>query len=175
MALQLLIRNLKTKKKSRSLLQLLLALIAWGLLVSAAARPQFIGDTIKQPITGRSLMMAVDISGSMDEADMIISGRRMTRISAVKIVAGDFIEKREGDHIGLILFGSQAYLQAPLTFDRKTVATLLDESFISLAGRSTAIGDAIGDVVDFHLRALRVLRGQYLRSPTSLSSELAIR
>ncbi len=68
----------------------------------------------------------------------------MTRLNAVKIVAGDFIQKREGDHIGLILFGSQAYLQAPLTFDRKTVTTLLEESFISLAGRSTAIGDAIG-------------------------------
>ena len=121
-----------------------LAILAWLLLVSAAARPQFIGDTVRQTLSGRSLMMAVDISGSMDEADMKISGRRMTRLQAVKIVAGEFIEKREGDHIGLILFGSQAYLQAPLTFDRKTVATLLNESFISLAGRSTAIGDAIG-------------------------------
>lgn len=124
--------------------RILLAMITWSLLVSAAARPQLIGDTIHQAISGRSLMMAVDISGSMDEADMIISGRRMTRLNAVKIVAGDFIQKRKGDHIGLILFGSQAYLQAPLTFDRKTVTTLLKESFISLAGRSTAIGDAIG-------------------------------
>lgn len=131
-------------KKAPSLLKILLAVLAWLLLVSSAARPQFIGDTVSQAISGRSLMMAVDISGSMDEADMIISGRRMTRLNAVKIVAGDFIQKREGDHLGLILFGSQAYLQAPLTFDRKTVVTLLEESFISLAGRSTAIGDAIG-------------------------------
>lgn len=131
-------------KRAPSWFLVFLAILTWLLLVSAAARPQLIGDTVRQAISGRSLMMAVDISGSMDEADMIISGRRMTRISAVKVVAGDFIEKREGDHIGLILFGSQAYLQAPLTFDRKTVATLLDESFISLAGRSTAIGDAIG-------------------------------
>lgn len=141
-------QNLEPKmtqsKRSPSWFRVLLAIVAWVLLVSAAARPQFIGDTVRQAISGRSLMMAVDISGSMDEADMIVSGRRMTRLQAVKIVAGDFIQKREGDHIGLILFGSQAYLQAPLTFDRKTVSTLLEESFISLAGRSTAIGDAIG-------------------------------
>ncbi|MGK0271278.1 MAG: Ca-activated chloride channel family protein [Cocleimonas sp.] len=141
-------QNLEPKiiqsRRSPSALRIFLAVLVWLLLVSAAARPQFVGDTVRQSISGRSLMMAVDISGSMDEADMVISGRRMTRLSMVKIVAGEFIQKREGDHIGLILFGSQAYLQAPLTFDRKTVATLLDESFISLAGRSTAIGDAIG-------------------------------
>lgn len=136
--------KLKTKRKSRSLSRLLLALLAWVLLVTAAARPQFIGDTIKQPITGRSLMMAVDISGSMQAADMVISGRAVTRLTAVKAVASDFIEKRKGDRIGLILFGSQAYLQAPLTFDRKTVNILLGESQLGLAGRETAIGDAIG-------------------------------
>ena len=136
--------TIRQSKRAPSWFRILLAMIAWILLVTAAARPQFVGDTVSQSISGRSLMMAVDISGSMDEADMIISGRRMTRLRAVKIVAGDFIQKREGDHIGLILFGTQAYLQAPLTFDRKTVAALLEESFISLAGRSTAIGDAIG-------------------------------
>lgn len=136
--------KLTENKQTHSPLRTLIAIFIWVLLVSAAARPQFIGDTVRQAISGRSLMMAVDISGSMDEQDMIISGRRLSRLSAVKIVAGDFIEKREGDHIGLILFGSQAYLQAPLTFDRKTVVTLLEESFISLAGRATAIGDAIG-------------------------------
>jgi len=141
-------QNLEPKmtqsKRSPSAIRIILALVTWLLLISAAARPQFIGDTVRQAISGRSLMMAVDISGSMDELDMIVSGRRMSRLQAVKIVAGDFIEKREGDHLGLILFGSQAYLQAPLTFDRKTVVTLLEESFISLAGRATAIGDAIG-------------------------------
>ena len=136
--------NVSTKRKSRSLSRLLLALLAWALLVTAAARPQFIGDTIKQPITGRSLMMAVDISGSMQAADMVISGRAVTRLTAVKAVASDFIKKRNGDRIGLILFGSQAYLQAPLTFDRKTVNILLGESQLGLAGRETAIGDAIG-------------------------------
>lgn len=134
----------KTKKKSRSLLLFLLAIIAWALLVTAAARPQIVGDTIKQTITGRSLMMAVDISGSMQADDMVISNRSVTRLTAVKAVATEFISKRKGDRIGLILFGSQAYLQAPLTFDRKTVNILLGEAALGLAGRETAIGDAIG-------------------------------
>ncbi len=136
--------NLQASKKGPSWLRLFFAIICWILLVTAAARPQLVGDTVRQSITGRSLMMAVDISMSMDEPDMIISGKRMTRIAAVKAVASDFIKKREGDRIGLILFGSQAYLQAPLTFDRKTVSILLEESFLGLAGRATAIGDAIG-------------------------------
>jgi Ca-activated chloride channel family protein len=136
--------GLKPKKKSRSLFRLILSIIIWLLLITTAARPQFVGDTIKQSVTGRSLMMAVDLSGSMREADMIIAKGRVTRLTAVKIVAGDFISKRKGDRIGLILFGSQAYLQAPLTFDRKTVETLLKESSLGLAGRATAIGDAIG-------------------------------
>ena len=133
-----------SNRRSPSWARLVLAILAWVLLVTSAARPQLIGDTVRQSITGRSLMMSVDISMSMNEPDMIISGRRLTRIAAVKAVASDFISKRDGDRIGLILFGSQAYLQAPLTFDRKTVATLLEESFLGLAGRATAIGDAIG-------------------------------
>ncbi len=133
-----------SSKKPRSWWRLLMALLCWLLLIVSAARPQLIGETVRQPISGRSLMMAVDISMSMDEPDMIIDERRMKRITAVKGVASDFISKREGDRIGLILFGSNAYLQAPLTFDRKTVTTLLEESFLGLAGRATAIGDAIG-------------------------------
>ena len=122
----------------------LLAITTWIILVIAAARPQLIGESIELPVTGRSLMLAVDISGSMDTRDMEINGRGITRLTAVKAVAGEFIERRKGDRIGLVLFGSQAYLQAPLTFDRKTVRTLLDEAQIGLAGQQTAIGDAIG-------------------------------
>lgn len=133
-----------TSSKPLSIVKILLAIICWCLLVSAAARPQLVGESVRQPVSGRSLMMAVDISMSMDEPDMVIDGRRMARIRAVKAVAGDFISKREGDRIGLILFGSQAYLQVPLTFDRKTASALLEESFLGLAGRATAIGDAIG-------------------------------
>ncbi len=89
-------------------------------------------------------MLAVDLSGSMDIRDFKLNGREVDRLTATKSVAGQFIERRVGDRIGLILFGDRAYLQAPLTFDRKTVHTLLEESAIGLAGGKTAIGDAIG-------------------------------
>jgi len=95
-------------------------------------------------VSGRDLLLAVDISGSMETEDMQL-GRQVTdRLTAVKAVAGNFIDHREGDRLGLILFGDQAYLQTPLTFDRETVRTLLNEAAIGLAGKSTAIGDAIG-------------------------------
>ena len=127
-----------------SLTRLLLAALAWLLLVTAAARPQLVGESIQIPLSGRSLMLAVDISGSMESEDMVIGNRQVTRLTAVKAVASDFIEQRKGDHIGLILFGSQAYLQAPLTYDRETVRQLLSEAQVGLAGKETAIGDAIG-------------------------------
>jgi Ca-activated chloride channel family protein len=127
-----------------SRLRMILMSLAWVLLVVAAARPQWVGETVQVPVSGRSLMLAVDISGSMQLEDMVINGRQAMRLAVVKQVAGDFIEQREGDRLGLILFGDQAYLQTPLTFDRKTVHTLLDEAAIGLAGKSTAIGDAIG-------------------------------
>ncbi len=136
--------SLQSHTGQRSRLRLALATLAWLLLVLAAARPQLIGETVHLPISGRSLMLAVDISGSMQTEDMQINGRQLSRLTAVKLVAGEFIEQRKGDRIGLILFGDQAYLQAPLTFDRSTVRTLLDEAQIGLAGKRTAIGDAIG-------------------------------
>lgn len=128
----------------RSWWALALAVIAWLLLVTAAARPQWIGDPLELPASGRDLMLAVDLSGSMKAADFELNGRAVDRLTATKAVAGEFIKRREGDRLGLILFGENAYLQTPLTFDRQTVQTLLDESVIGLAGRKTAIGDAIG-------------------------------
>jgi len=116
----------------------------WVLAVLAAARPQYVGEAVALPITGRDLLLAVDLSGSMEEQDMQLHGQWVDRLTAIKAVGKDFIERRVGDRIGLILFGREAYLQAPLTFDRKTVETLLDESAIGLAGKETAIGDAIG-------------------------------
>lgn len=121
-----------------------LATLAWILLIGAAMRPLWIGDLIELPVTGRDMMLVVDLSGSMQEEDFMISDQPVDRLTAVKYVAGDFIERRVGDRIGLILFGDRAYLQAPLTFDRETVKTLLYETVIGLAGRATAIGDAIG-------------------------------
>lgn len=118
--------------------------LPWLLLLLAVSRPQFIGEPIALPIEGRDLMLAIDISGSMEQKDMQINGAAVDRLTAVKKVAGEFIDRRVGDRIGLILFGENAYLQAPLTFDRETVKTLLYEAAIGLAGKSTAIGDSIG-------------------------------
>ena len=114
------------------------------MLVTAAARPVWIGEAMTLPVAGRDLMMAVDLSGSMQEQDFILNGQVVDRLIATKAVAGEFVRKRVGDRIGLVLFGDQAYLQAPLTFDRETVLQLLKESVIGLAGERTAIGDAIG-------------------------------
>lgn len=121
-----------------------LAMLAWLLLILASMRPQWLGEPIEQAVSGRDLMLAIDLSGSMEEQDFVINKQPVDRLTAAKWVADDFIGRRVGDRIGLILFGTQAYLQTPLTFDRKTVRTLLDESVIGLAGDNTAIGDAIG-------------------------------
>ncbi len=121
-----------------------LAAAAWILLVIACARPQWLGEPIEQAISGRDLMMAVDLSRSMEARDFVLNKKPVDRLTAIKAIASDFINRRVGDRIGLVLFGTQAYLQTPLTFDRKTVQTLLDEAVIGLAGDNTAIGDAIG-------------------------------
>lgn len=120
------------------------AFAAWGLLVTAAARPIWSGEPVQLPVSGRDLMLAVDLSGSMSTADFILGGRQISRLAATQSIAGEFIERRVGDRLGLILFGRQAYVQTPLTFDRSTVRQLLFEAAIGLAGKETAIGDAIG-------------------------------
>ncbi|MDO6515377.1 MULTISPECIES: VWA domain-containing protein [unclassified Neptuniibacter] len=122
----------------------ILAFVVWLLLVAAATKPQWLGEPIPQQLEGRDLVLAVDLSESMFETDFELNGQLINRLVATRIVAGDFIERRQGDRVGLILFGEQAYVQAPLTHDRETVKTLLDEAQIGLAGKSTAIGDAIG-------------------------------
>ena len=118
--------------------------LLWCLLVFSASKPVWVGEPIQLPSHGRDLMLAVDISGSMDAKDMRSGTRWVRRIDAVKAVLGDFIERRTGDRIGLILFGSLPYLQAPLSFDLRAISTLLHESELGFAGQKTAIGDAIG-------------------------------
>ena len=120
-----------------------LAILAWLILLLAGMRPQWVGEPVVLPLSGRDLMLAVDLSDSMKARDMQISGRRVNRLQAVQAIAGDFIRQREGDRLGLILFGSEAYLQSPLTLDRSTVDTLLSEAVIGIAGPRTAIGNAI--------------------------------
>ncbi len=133
----------KTVSQNRKL-PLLIAYIAWMLLIVACTRPQWLGEPIEQAVSGRDLMLAVDLSGSMEVQDFFVNKQAVDRLTAIKYVATDFINRRVGDRLGLILFGTQAYLQTPLTFDRLTVKTLLNESAIGLAGDNTAIGDAIG-------------------------------
>ena len=135
------------------LLTLICCTAIWLLVVTAASRPQWLGDPIQLPSTGRDLMLAVDISGSMEAQDMVVGNRQTSRIEVTKAVVSDFAERREGDRLGLILFAAHAYIQAPLTFDRQTVGKLLDEAEIGIIEESaTAIGDAIGLGVK-HLRA----------------------
>lgn len=121
-----------------------LLFLIWFALLCAAARPQWIGSIVEIPRSGRDLMLAVDLSGSMQIKDFKIKGQLTDRLTALKLIASDFIERRKGDRVGLILFGSQAYLQAPLTFDVTTVKQLLMETAVGLAGQETAMGDAIG-------------------------------
>lgn len=123
---------------------LLLVTAIWLAVLLAAARPQWIGEPIALPSDGRDLLLAVDISGSMQAEDMTNGGETINRLQAVKKVVGDFAEKRQGDRLGLILFGSNAYVQSPLTFDIKTIKQFLNEAQIGFAGKETAIGDAIG-------------------------------
>ena len=127
-----------------SMLRRLLMVLIWLALIISAARPQYIGEPVQLPTNGRDLMLAVDISGSMGTEDMEVGNTLVSRLLVVKAVVGDFVERRVGDRLGLILFGSKAYLQTPLTFDRKTVRTLLMETPLGIAGGKTAIGDAIG-------------------------------
>jgi Ca-activated chloride channel family protein len=115
--------------------------LLWLLLIVAAMRPQWLGDPLPAPTTGRRIILAVDVSGSMNTRDM---ANNATRLQVVQQVAGEFIDGRQGDQIGLILFGTQPYVQAPLTPDLATVHRFLDESQVGFAGTETAIGDAIG-------------------------------
>lgn len=118
-------------------------LLAWALLCVAAARPQQPGPLLQPPHSGRELMLAVDLSGSMRIQDMELGGQLVDRLSAIKAVLGDFLSRRIGDRVGLVAFGSHAYALTPLTWDRHSVREQLAMSEAGLAGENTAIGDAI--------------------------------
>ncbi|NOR14425.1 MAG: VWA domain-containing protein [Candidatus Aminicenantes bacterium] len=127
------------------LFQKLMLPLAWVLIVTALARPQWVEDPITKIESGRDLLLAVDLSGSMEERDFTDpEGNRIDRLEAVKLVLNDFINRREGDRLGLILFGTTAYLQVPFTQDYSTFRLLLDEAQVRMAGPQTMIGDAIG-------------------------------
>lgn len=121
----------------------LLLALAWFCLVGAAMRPQWVGPPQAQQRSGRSMMLAVDLSGSMRTDDMRLAGHPVSRFGAVEAIASDFIARRSGDELGLVLFGSRAFLVTPLTYDLSAVTAQLQGAAVGLAGTETAIGDAI--------------------------------
>lgn len=130
-------------EQNKRKLPLIILTTCWVLFIVALSRPQWLGEAIDIPSEGREMMIAVDLSGSMEIEDMQLRGRNVNRLQMLKVVLGEFIERRVSDRLGLILFGDDAYMQTPMTFDRKTVKQMLDESELGLVGRKTAIGDAI--------------------------------
>ncbi|TVP54697.1 MAG: VWA domain-containing protein [Halomonadaceae bacterium] len=127
----------------RWLIQLLLVL-AWLLLLAALARPHLVDNRVSLPHTGRDLMLVVDLSPSMEERDMLIAIRALSRLEALKRLGSEFITQRAGDRLGLVVFSTTAHLYAPLTYDHRTVRDFLQDSFVGMAGGATAIGDAVG-------------------------------
>ncbi|MDB6051160.1 MAG: von Willebrand factor type domain protein [Pseudomonas sp.] len=128
-----------------NLRQLLLNVLVWSLLLIAVSRPVWIEQPIERQQPVRDLMLAIDISQSMETADFTGSdGQQINRLTAVKQVVHGFIDQRKDDRLGLIVFGTGAYPQAPLTLDHSSLSILLDETGIGMAGPNTAIGDAIG-------------------------------
>lgn len=124
--------------------RLILFFLAWILIVLALAGPRWIGEPQPLAREGYNIMLALDISGSMELSDMMLHGRPATRLAVVKQAAEQFVLERVGDRIGLILFGSRAYLQTPLTYDHHNVLLRLEDATVGLAGNTTSLGDALG-------------------------------
>lgn len=124
--------------------QVICLFIAWVLLVLAIAQPVWLGEPTKVTPSGRDLLIALDLSGSMQVSDMVLNDQPANRLNTAKSVLADFIQARRGDRVGIIVFGTNAYLQAPLSFDTDTINQLVQEAQIGFAGEQTAIGDAIG-------------------------------
>src|SRR5690606_4442633 len=121
-----------------------LAWAGWALLCLAAARPLAWGEVVQPPRSARELVLAVDLSASMGESDMLVGNQVVDRLTAAKAVIADFLERRAGDRVGLLVFGRSAHVLVPATADLDTVRSQLLATEVSLAGRETAIGDAIG-------------------------------
>ena len=124
--------------------QRLLAPVCWILCVAALARPQWVQPPVEHFEAARDLLLAIDISQSMEARDYNLAGEQVDRLTAVKRVVDDFIQRRTTDRIGLIVFGQSAFPQSPLTLDHETVRLLLQETRTGMAGTQTTIGDAIG-------------------------------
>lgn len=123
---------------------LLLAALAWVMLVLALAGPQLDRQSALTEASGRDILLALDLSGSMEKRDFSLDGQPISRLDAVKRVASRFVAARRGDRIGLVVFGDRAYVAQPLTFDVDAVAHAIDEAQIGISGRATTISDGLG-------------------------------
>ncbi|PZX48519.1 VWA domain-containing protein [Algoriphagus chordae] len=134
--------------KRKNFIQWMVLTICWVLLLAALSSPQLVGKPEMKVKTSRNFLIAADISFSMAKTDWVIDGEKARRWDAVKEVMHDFIQKRKGDRMGLVFFGTNAYIQAPFTPDLQTVGQLLDEADVGMAGQMTHIGKAIAKGVD---------------------------
>ncbi len=133
------------RSAARNSKSLVLPAVIWLLMVTAMARPQWLQPPITRDVPTRDLLLLVDLSGSMQAEDFTnAAGEKVDRLTAVKEVLGEFLVRRKGDRVGLVVFGDAPFLQAPFSTDLDLSRQLLDETAIGMAGPSTALGDAIG-------------------------------
>jgi Ca-activated chloride channel family protein len=135
-------------------MQLVQVLLAWLAIVTAAARPLWLGEPIIRELPMRDLLVALDLSGSMETRDFTdAGGETAERLTAAKQVLDQFLARREGDRVGLVFFGSAAFLQSPFTDDLGVVRELLDEAQVRMLGPRTVLGDAIGMAIPLFERS----------------------
>jgi Ca-activated chloride channel family protein len=140
--------------RSRTIAQWVLLALAWAAVVVALARPVWMDDPIVKELPMRDLLVAIDLSGSMDTEDFTDEAGGVTdRLTAAKQVLDEFLSRREGDRVGLIFFGSAAFVQAPFTEDLEVVRSLMDEAQVRMLGPKTSLGDAIGVAINLFERS----------------------
>lgn len=133
------------RKATRSFSKYILPVLSWILVLTAFARPQWLEPPITRELPTRDLLLLVDLSGSMRQEDFTnAAGDKVDRLTAVKEVLGEFLLRRDGDRVGLVVFGDSPFLQAPFSTDLNLTRQLLEETDIGMAGARTAFGDAIG-------------------------------
>jgi len=141
------VSNQKPRKSAwitrRNIFSWIVLILCWACLLAAASSPRYVGQPAKKTKTVRNFLIAADISFSMATTDWVVNGRRMSRWDAIKSIMKNFVENRKSDQIGLVMFGTNAYLQAPLTTDLQAISWLMDQTEVGMAGQMTSIGDAI--------------------------------
>ena len=143
---------------SINFIKILLLSLAWFFLVAALANPTFIGSKIKTTPPARDIVMAIDISNSMKTRDMFLNNRQFSRDDVVKELASQFVSKRKGDRIGLILFALNAYINSPLTLDNKTIATFIKDADIGIADNDGEYGTAVGDAIALSIKSITSIK-----------------